>query len=52
MYLVNCNVMISSCGTADDPKFSLLAYFGGMVFEVVNDLVKVGGKFEGYTPII
>ena len=52
LYLVDCNVTGSSCGTADDPKFALLTYFEGLVFEAVKDSVKEGGKFEGYTPII
>ena len=52
LYLVDCNVTGLSCGTDDDPKFALFNYFEGLVFEAVKDLVKVGGKFEGYTPII
>ena len=42
----------SSCGTADDPKFALLNYFRDNIFEAIKDLVKVGGKYEGYTTII
>mmetsp|Transcript_8170 Transcript_8170/g.7707 ORF Transcript_8170/g.7707 Transcript_8170/m.7707 type:complete len:156 (-) Transcript_8170:331-798(-) len=52
LYLVDCNVTGSSCGTADDPKFALLNYFEDLVFAAVKDLVKVGGQFEGYLPII
>ena len=52
LYKVDCNVTGSSCGTADDPKFALLRYFLDLVFEAVKDLVKVGGQFQGYKPII
>ena len=51
LYLVDCNVTGSTCGTSDDPKFALLSYFHELVFEAVKDLVKVGGKFEGYLPV-
>ena len=52
LYKVDCNVTGSSCGTADDPKFSLVNYFRELIFPAVKDLVKVGGTFEGYTTII
>ncbi len=48
-YLVDCAVTGSSCGTADDSKFALLDYFrNNIIFEAIKDLVKVGGKYEGY----
>lgn len=52
LYLVDCTMMGSSCRTADDPKFTLLNYFEGLVFEAVKDLAKVGRRFRGYAPII
>ena len=52
LYLVDYNVTGSLCGTADDPRFAFLTYFEGLVFEAVKDLVKDGGKFESYTPVI
>ena len=52
LYVVDCNVMGSSCETDGDLKFTLLSYFEGLVFEVLKDLVKVGGQFQGYLPII
>ena len=52
LYLVDCNVTVSNSGSADDPKFALLDYFRELVFEAVKDLVRVGGKFEGYLTII
>ena len=51
LYLVDCNVTGSTCGTSDDSKFVLLSYFHKLVFEAVKDLVKVGGTFEEYLPV-
>ena len=48
LYRVDCNVTGLSCGTADDPTSALLQYFQELVFELVNDLVKVGGQYEEY----
>ena len=44
LYLIDCNVTGPSCGTADDPKFALINYFRGLVFETVKDLMKMGMK--------
>ena len=52
LYKVDYNVTASSCETADDSKFSLLVYFRELVFDAIKDLVKLGGEFEGYAPII
>ena len=52
MYTIDYNVTGSSWGISDDPKFSLMNYFKALIFPVVKNLVKVGGKFEGHTPII
>jgi len=41
----------SKCGTSDDPEFALLNYFMHLIFPCVKDLVKVGGRYEGYLPI-
>ena len=51
-WLVDCCVTGSSCGTDSNPKFHLLSCFRENIFPILADLVGVGGKYEGYTPII
>jgi hypothetical protein len=41
----------STYGTAKDPKFPLKPFFEKNVFPAVEELVKVGGKYEGYLPV-
>ena len=50
-YFVDCAVTGSSYGTAKDPKFPLKPFFEKNVFPAVEELVKVGGKYEGYLPV-
>jgi hypothetical protein len=50
-FLVDCAVTGSSEGTDADPKFPLIRLFKNVIFPMVSDLVKEGGKYEGYTPI-
>ena len=52
MWLVGCCVTGFSCGNDSDPKFSLLSCIRETIFPVLADFVGVGGKYEGYTPII
>lgn len=51
LYLVDCAVTGSNEGTSDSPKFALSRLFENHVFPKVLELVKPGGKYEGYTPI-
>lgn len=50
-YLVDCAVTGSDPGTADNPKFPLVAVFRDYIFPKVNQLVGPGGKYEGYIPV-
>jgi hypothetical protein len=52
VYWVDTTVTGSSLGTSKDPKFPLKPVFEHSVFPNLDDLVKPGGKFEGYTVII
>ena len=52
LYKVDCCVTGSNNGTVDSPKFSLMAYFGHTVFNALKDLVKPGGRYDGYTVVI
>lgn len=52
VYLVDCTVTGSNSGTSSDPKFSLKELFEEVVFDAIAELVRPGGKYEGYTPII
>jgi len=49
LYKVDCCVTGSNHGTVENPKFPLMAYFEHNVFK---DLVKPGGKYDGYTVVI
>ena len=51
-WLVGCCVTGSYCGTNSDPNFSLLSRFRETIFPILADLVGIGGKYGGYTPII
>ena len=51
-WLVDSCVTGYSCGTESDPKFPLLSCFRETIFPILPDLVGVGGKYKGYTPII
>lgn len=51
-YLVDCNVTGSNEGTSDKPKFSLLSLMRDHIFPKINDLIKPGGEYEGYLPVI
>ena len=51
LFKVDCSVTGSSYGTDSDPKFPLKPYFEKQIFPTVEELVKVGGDFEGYTPV-
>lgn len=50
-WLVDCAVTGSSLGTPDDPKFPLKEYFRRTIFPIVDELISLGGKYFGYTPI-
>jgi hypothetical protein len=52
VYLVDCNVTGSGEGTSKEPKFPLMTFFATTVFPEIEKLVKKGGRFEGYTPVI
>ena len=52
VYWVDTTVTGSALGTSKDPKFPLKPVFEHSVFPNLDDLVKPGGKFEGYTVII
>jgi hypothetical protein len=39
-------------GTSDKPKFSLRSLFEKTVFPRIPELVKPGGEYAGYVPII
>jgi hypothetical protein len=41
----------SDVGTAENPKFPLLNLFRDLIFPQVEELVRPGGRFSGYTPI-
>ena len=51
LYLVDCCVTGGTDGTSTDPKFSLARLFRSGIRPKVKELVSVGRKFEGYTPI-
>ena len=51
LYLVDCAVTGSSCGTPMDPKKPLLPEFENNIFKRVETLVGPGGEFEGFTPV-
>jgi len=51
-YLVDVCVTGANSGTSDKPKFALLPYMRDEIFELVSTLVKQGGQFEGYKPVI
>ena len=51
LFKVNCPVIGSSYGTDSDLKFTLKPYFENQIFKSVEELVKVGRDFEGYTPV-
>ena len=52
LYKVDCCVTGSNHGTVDSPKFPLMAYFEHNVFKALKDLVKPGGRYDGYTVVI
>ena len=52
LWLVDCCVTGSSCGTESNPKFPLLSCFRENIFTILADLVGAGDKYKGYTPII
>ena len=52
VYIVDCAVTGSSYGTVDDPKFPLEDFFRVTVFPEIDSLVRPGGRYEGYTPVI
>ena len=51
-WLVDWCVTDSSCGTDSNTKFPLLYCFRETICTILSDLVGVGGKYEGYMPII
>ena len=51
LYLVDCCVTGGTDGSSTDPKFSLARLFRSGIRPRVKELVGVGGRFEGYTPI-
>jgi hypothetical protein len=51
VYDVDCAVTGSSPGTPNDPKCPLLPIFFNIIFPRVEQMVGVGGKYEGYTPV-
>lgn len=50
-YLVDCNITGSNEGTSSEPKFSLQNLFHTFIFPKIEDLVKIGGQYEGYMPV-
>jgi hypothetical protein len=52
VYRIECAVTGSDVGTAENPKFPLLNLFHDFIFPQVEELVRPGGRFAGYTPII
>ena len=52
VYFVDCNVTGSSEGSSKDPKFPLMDYFQHALFPEIENLVRPGGRFFGYTPVI
>jgi hypothetical protein len=51
-YFVDLNVTGSVEGTSDKPKFALRSLFEKTVFPRISDLVKSGGEYAGYVPVI
>ena len=51
-YLIDCTVTGSDHGTSDKPKFALLELFRDHVFPEIMELVRPGGKYDGYTVVI
>jgi hypothetical protein len=51
VYNVDCAVTGSNTGTPDDPKCPLLPIFQDAIFPIVEKLVGLNGKYEGYTPV-
>jgi hypothetical protein len=52
VYNVDCAVTGSTSGTPNDPKCPLLPIFMDIIFPMIHDLIKEGGKYAGYIPII
>jgi hypothetical protein len=51
-YFVDLNVTGSVEGTSDKPKFALRSLFEKTVFPRISELVKSGGEYAGYVPVI
>jgi hypothetical protein len=51
-YFVNVNVTVSVEGTSNKPKFTLISLLEKTVFPRISELVKPGGEYAGYVPII
>ena len=53
VYNVDCAVTGSNSGSnPNDPKCPLLPIFLEIIFPMILDLIKEGGKYAGYIPII
>ena len=52
MYKVDCNVTGTSRGTPAAPKFAFKDLFQYHILPKLDGLVAVGGRYEGYTPVI
>eukprot|EP00957_Ditylum_brightwellii_P141934 10813555-Ditylum_brightwellii.AAC.1 len=50
-YLNDCNVTGSTYGTDSDPKFPFITLFKEVIFLMVDNMVRPGEKYEGYTHI-
>ena len=51
LYLVDCNVTVSSMGGTDNPKFSLRYLFEHEVFPSMENIFSEEGESGGYKPI-
>ena len=52
LHLVDCNVTGSDSGTSDAPKYALLDLIRDIIFPEIHRLVRPGGKYEGYIPLM
>jgi hypothetical protein len=52
LHLVDCNVAGSDSGTSDAPKYALLDLFRDIISPEIHRLVRPGGKYEGYIPLM